>query len=668
LLNTKNCYQGITMVNNMRYGLVHSGNLARSLVVFSILLAFSPFSFSQNLLTNPGFENNTNGWTLERDASAQYTESGGRSGSRLTHWSSRSAYQAETRQTVTGLSAGTYRLSAYTIGGNTAGAWLWAYCNGQSFSTPIPPSAWNSWTQVSVDNIQVTGTSCVVGITTENSDWTSIDDVVFEPVSASPGGNTDNPGGNSEILIEENATGFCSVDGTVDSNHDGFTGSGFANTANVKGNGVEWQVDVSQAGTYGLQWRYANGGGSDRPGDVYIDDQLQFQGVPFPETGSWSNWADSPTIELWLDQGSHTVRLQSVTSDGLGNLDSLTIVGSGIKPRSCSSSPPVTDSCGDMNGNGSLSSCSGDPAECKLGGGVGSYRVAMRFDAGYSGDLEVFAESRRRMFTSPQQSTSTNRCVEFLVDVRDPEGQPYQSDHGTPGLNLRITKGARALTGLSAIPVSRPKTLFIAGDSTVCDQQPQLYAPAKSRYTGWGQFIPTYFGNGISVSNYADSGESTAAFRTDGGGLWRKIDARLKSGDWVMIQLGHNDKKTSASTYRSRITNMVNAIRSKGANPILISPMIRNTGRPLSAQHIWGDLNIRNELIGVARAKNVPFIDLMKLSSEWANRIGRSAAQAYFVDSDKTHSNEMGAELFAQMIVSEIRQRHIGIAKYLRTP
>jgi hypothetical protein len=116
------------------------------------------------------------------------------------------------------------------------------------------------------------------------------------------------------------------------------------------------------------------------------------------------------------------------------------------------------------------------------------------------------------------------------------------------------------------------------------------------------------------------------------------------------------------------MTNLVNAIRSKGANPILITPMIRNTGDALSAQHVWGDLNIRNELIGVANARGVPLIDLMKLSSEWAASIGRSAAQAYFVGSDRTHSNESGAKLFAEMIVNEVRRQNIGIDDYLRQP
>jgi arabinogalactan endo-1,4-beta-galactosidase len=329
------------VTNNMRHRLAQSGNLARALVVFSILLGFSPFSFSQNLLTNPGFENNTNGWTLERDASAQYTESGGRSGSRLTHWSSRSAYQAETRQTVTGLSAGTYRLSAYTIGGNTAGAWLWAYCNGQSFSTPIPPSAWNSWTQVSVDNIQVTGTSCVVGITTENSDWTSIDDVVFEPVSVSPGGNTDNAGGNSEILIEENATGFCSVDGTVDSNHDGFTGSGFANTANVKGNSGEWRVQVPAGESYQLEWRYANASGTNRAGSVEVNGKA-IATVDFPSTGTWDTWSVA-TANIPLHAGENSIRLVANSGEGLGNIDSLKVTGNNPQAVDCSGSSGNSD-------------------------------------------------------------------------------------------------------------------------------------------------------------------------------------------------------------------------------------------------------------------------------------------------------------------------------------
>ena len=37
------------------------------------------------------------------------------------------------------------------------------------------------------------------------------------------------------VTIEENTLGFCAVEGTVDSNHSGFTGSGFANGNNATG-------------------------------------------------------------------------------------------------------------------------------------------------------------------------------------------------------------------------------------------------------------------------------------------------------------------------------------------------------------------------------------------------------------------------------------------------
>ncbi|WP_308368364.1 MULTISPECIES: cellulase family glycosylhydrolase [unclassified Microbulbifer] len=280
-------------------------------------------------MTNPGFENGTNGWTLNGDASAQYTESNGRNGNRLTHWSSSSSYTAETKQTLMGLAAGTYRLSAYTVGGETTQAWLWADCDGQSYSTPIPSSPWGSWSQVVVDNIQLSGGSCELGITTENSEWSSFDDVVFELVAS---------GGDTEILLQENTAGFCGVDGSVDSNHDGFTGSGFANTDNAAGNGVDWKIEVPSSGNYTLAWRYANGGSTNRPGSVQVNGSSAAT-VDFPSTGAWTSWT-SAGATIALSAGDNTVRLQATTSAGLGNIDSLTVTGNSPQAANCSGSNP----------------------------------------------------------------------------------------------------------------------------------------------------------------------------------------------------------------------------------------------------------------------------------------------------------------------------------------
>jgi lysophospholipase L1-like esterase len=554
--------------------------------------------------------------------------------------------------------SGVYQLEWRFANGSTARPGS-VKINGATVTTVGFPSTglWTSWTTVTTTVNLNAGRNSIRLEATTSGGLANIDSLAVTGGSGVQAAECG--GGSPEILIEENTTGFCGVDGTIDSNNAGFTGRGFANGNNALGAGITYSIESDHAASVMLRFRFA--AVSNRPANIEVNGSVAGT-ANFASTVSWTNWT-SESITVALPAGKNTVRLLPRTADGLPNVDSLTVVGNGLKAGACN----VTDACGDITAsNNLLSSCNGNPAVCLLGGGVGNYRVTMKFDGAFNGELEVFAESRRRMFTSPQQDNSTARCVNLLVNVRDPEGEPLLADHGTAGLNLRVTKGATALTGLTAISVTSPRTLFIAGDSTVADQPPQLQASPTLRFTGWGQFIPAHFGNGIAISNYADSGESTAAFRTDGGALWNLINARLKSGDWVMIQLGHNDKTTPAALYRSRITNMVTAIRSKGANPILITPMIRNTGDPLSAQHIWGDLNIRNELIGVANAQGVPLVDLMKLSSEWAAGIGQSAAQAYFVGNDRTHSNELGATLFAQMIVNEIRRQNVGIDVYLR--
>ncbi|KYF81944.1 hypothetical protein BE20_25525 [Sorangium cellulosum] len=282
------------------------------------------------------------------------------------------------------------------------------------------------------------------------------------------------------------------------------------------------------------------------------------------------------------------------------------------------------------------------------------------------GKTVVTAESRR--FIWEGSPADAPQCVRFTVNVRKPEGQPIQDvDPGIDGLNLWIGGEAPDLRGVSVAPAD-PSTVvvYLAGDSTVCDQAPQLDQEPHARFTGWGQRLPAFFGPGISVTNYADSGEGTAAFRTDGGALWNRISRGLKAGDYVFVQLGHNDKTTSAATYRSRIEGIVDATKSARANPVLVSPMVRNNGEPLERQHIYNDLNVRQVLLQIASDKGIPFIDLMAASAAWVDSIGRAQARAFYVDGDATHSNEDGARVFAELVVEGIRAKVPELAVRLR--
>ncbi len=312
--------------------------------------------------------------------------------------------------------------------------------------------------------------------------------------------------------------------------------------------------------------------------------------------------------------------------------------------------------------------CSGVPLTCKLGGGTGNYQVAV------TGTLssDIYAESRRKMFTpavaSEMPANPGSSTAYFAVNVRAPEGQPIQdvSEPSTDGLNLTFMQPLNTISSIEVTPMRNSRSLFIIGDSTVCDQTPQWSKASEDRYTGWGQQLPAWFAPSLTVINYADSGEGTEAFAVPDGVLWQKMAGQIQPDDWVLIQLGHNDKKTPKSVYVSRLTGLLETIQGKGAHPVVISPMIRNHNIPLTQQHIYGDLVLRDVLPEITTSANVPYIDLMSLSHDWANRLGQAEAQTYFVDDDQTHSNEHGAGIFAQFIVDEISRQQSDLASYLR--
>ncbi|MGW3998303.1 carbohydrate-binding protein [Amycolatopsis sp. NPDC004772] len=119
----------------------------------------------------------------------------------------------------------------------------------------------------------------------------------------------------------EAESAVLSTGGTVDSNHAGFSGTGFANGANAVGSYVEWQV-TGPAST--LTFGYANGTTAARPVDISVDGTVVAAGVPFPTTGAWTTWSTVGKA-LSLPAGAHTVRLTATTADGPANLDYLDV-------------------------------------------------------------------------------------------------------------------------------------------------------------------------------------------------------------------------------------------------------------------------------------------------------------------------------------------------------
>jgi len=118
----------------------------------------------------------------------------------------------------------------------------------------------------------------------------------------------------------ENCTIFH---GTVDSNHLGFTGTGFVNGTNEVGSYVECAVTAAAAGAVPVTVRYSNGTTTSRPMNVTVDGVLAAT-PSFPSTGNWDTWAMT-TFTATLDAGTNLIRLTATTANGGPNLDKITV-------------------------------------------------------------------------------------------------------------------------------------------------------------------------------------------------------------------------------------------------------------------------------------------------------------------------------------------------------
>ncbi len=126
--------------------------------------------------------------------------------------------------------------------------------------------------------------------------------------------------------------------GAVNSDHAGFTGSGFVNYNNVTGSHVEFTVPAAQAQNATLTFRYANGTTTNRPMTVSVNGSAAASGVAFAGTGSWTTWRTA-NVTVSLKAGDNAIRATATTANGGPNLDSLSVDTGTVPPPP----PPGTD-------------------------------------------------------------------------------------------------------------------------------------------------------------------------------------------------------------------------------------------------------------------------------------------------------------------------------------
>ncbi|HCU51851.1 MAG TPA: hypothetical protein DGG94_18965, partial [Micromonosporaceae bacterium] len=188
--------------------------------------------------------------------------------------------------------------------------------------------------------------------------------------------------------------------GVVESNHAGFTGTGFVNYNNVSGSAVEFTVNVSATASTTLRFRYANGTTTNRPMSITVNGSVVSSNLAFNGTGAWSTWSEA-TVTANLNAGSNTIRATATTAGGGPNLDKLTLGGGGGGPTAAELLAKVT-SCTQISNGRYRSDSETAPTipVCQKTGAVF-----------WQGDMDIDCDGIR----TPQCNEDTDCC--FLPDT-----------------------------------------------------------------------------------------------------------------------------------------------------------------------------------------------------------------------------------------------------------
>ena len=275
----------------------------------------------------------------------------------------------------------------------------------------------------------------------------------------------------------------------------------------------------------------------------------------------------------------------------------------------------------------------------------GNYRIKVSLTGCAEMETEVLLFlGRRHLAWKGILQYGQRQMVEGIVNVSAivPRGKTEMYPDTTVDIAL-IGKGA-ALSAVQIEPVECP-VIYIAGDSTVTDQSADYpYAPGAS-YSGWGQMLSAYLDSRIAVSNHAHSGLTTESFREEG--HYAILYDRLKAGDYVLLQFAHNDQKLdhlkAEEGYRENLDRYISEIRKKGAYPILVTPIARNTWKGLDGS--YNDLlaEYAEAVKRLGAQRKVPVVDLHAASRAFVLIKGLEAAKQWFYPNDFTHSNDYGA-------------------------
>jgi len=307
--------------------------------------------------------------------------------------------------------------------------------------------------------------------------------------------------------------------------------------------------------------------------------------------------------------------------------------------------------------------------------------VARRYDAlGRDAVVQLFPQ------TTPDEHTHTNWAgavlnaqvvVEGLKALGDPRIGAWLNPRAPVNPQPPLREDDRPVVDARTVHDETPRdaslpTLYLVGDSTV-------KSGGVNGAIGWGERIAPYFdARRINVVNAAIGGRSSRTYFTEG--RWDKVRDRLKGGDVVLVQFGHNDggrigdpamknrasapgtgpetvedtrpdgTKEQVHSFGWYMARYAAEAKAKGATVVLLSPVPHRDrwqeGRDFATFADWDRQ--------VAAANGALFMDLTLLVADGYKRIGADKVNTLFADA-RTHTNAAGAEFNAERVVAGLK-------------
>jgi lysophospholipase L1-like esterase len=231
-------------------------------------------------------------------------------------------------------------------------------------------------------------------------------------------------------------------------------------------------------------------------------------------------------------------------------------------------------------------------------------------------------------------------------------------------------------------------TVFIVGDSTA----------RNNADLGWGDHFASLCNTTrINVANRAMAGRSSRTYINEG--RWEKTLAEMKSGDYLLLQMGHNDsgdlggakprgslhsngdetkevpidKPTTTGplagmttetvhSYGWYMRKMIDEARAKGVQTEILTTTIRNIW---SGSHIEHDIGYNDLIRQIAAQEKIPVIDMGAIEAERLEALG-PAKTALLFPKDHTHTSATGAQFNAINVADALRAAHSPLVAYLK--